>query len=127
MRVTKMTDDKVKKMITRIQEMGDTMTSDHLRKVIEEETIGSSDYEGEQEVNKDIRDQVWPGTRETARKRNVRRIVTKGAENEDESNSGDESKSSDENENSETEGEQENNQVKRNFTHAINQGSICKS
>ena len=36
MTVTKMTDDKVKKMITRIQEVGNMMTSDQLWTVIEE-------------------------------------------------------------------------------------------
>ena len=49
----------------------------------------SSDSEGEQEVNRIIRDQVWPGTSATARKRNVRQIVTEGAKNEDKSESGD--------------------------------------
>ena len=41
MTVTKMTDDKVKKMIARIQEVGDAMTSDLLRTVIAEETYSS--------------------------------------------------------------------------------------
>ena len=48
MTVTKMTDDKVKKMIVRIQEVGNAMTSDQLRTVIAEETSSeSSDSEGE--------------------------------------------------------------------------------
>ena len=112
MTVTKMTDHKVRKMIARIQGLGDAMTSDQLRTVIAEETSSeSSDSEGEQEVNRVIRDQVWPGTSVTARKRNVRYIAAEGTKNEDESKSGNESKSSDENENSDTEVEQENNQV----------------
>ena len=48
MTVTKMTDDKVKKMMARIQEYDDAMTSDQLRTVIAEETSSeSSDSEGE--------------------------------------------------------------------------------
>ena len=35
-KVTKMTDDKVRKMIARIQEVADTMTSDQLQTVIVE-------------------------------------------------------------------------------------------
>ena len=71
----------------------------------------SSDTEGEQEVNRIIWDQVWPGTCGTARKRNVRHIAAEGGKNKDESESGDESESSNENESSDTEGEQEINQV----------------
>ena len=75
-------------MITRIQEVGDAMTSDLLRTVIEEETSSeSSDSEEEQEVNRVIWDQVWPGTSVTARKRNARHIAAVGAKNKDESES----------------------------------------
>ena len=65
----------------------------------------SSDTEGEQEVNRAIRDQVWPGTRATARKINVRHKAVK-----DDKNKG-ESKSSSEDEESYPGGEQETNQV----------------
>ena len=138
--------DRVWKMITKIQEVGDAMTSDNRRKAIaeiqgdggegnlpysqhlrgnryeaedaehdrvhEDEGTGqgtrykdggagrrrrnkakeeqketsseSSDIEGEQEVNQVIRNQVWPGTRATARKRNVRRKAVKDNKDEDE-------------------------------------------
>ena len=66
----------------------------------------SSDSEGEQEVNRVVQDQVWPGTSARARKRNIRHIAVEG-----DSKSGNKSKSSDENENSDTEGEQEDNQI----------------
>jgi hypothetical protein len=82
MSVTKMTDDKVRKMIARIEGLGNTMTSNQLQTVIAKETSSkSSDSEGEQKVNRVNRDQVWPGTSVTARKRNVRYIAVEGAKN----------------------------------------------
>ena len=65
----------------------------------------SSDTEGEQEVNRAIHDKVWPGTRATARKRNVRH-----KEGKDDKNKG-ESESSAKDEESYPGGEQETNQV----------------
>ena len=159
--------DRVRKMITKIREVGDAMTGDHRRKAIaeiqgdggegnlpysqhlrgtrfkaedaerdrvhkdegtgqgarhkdggagrrrrnkakeeqKETSSESSDTEGEKEVNRVIRDQVWPGTRATARKRNVRHKAVK-----DNKNKG-ESKSSDEDEESYPGGEQEIYQV----------------
>ena len=47
MTVTKMTDDKVKKMIARIQEVGDAMTSDLLRTVISEETYSDVQHQAQ--------------------------------------------------------------------------------
>ena len=159
-------------MITRIQEVGDTITSDQLRTVIAEiqedggegrgemakdescdksessdenessdTSSKSNDSEGEQEVNRVIRDQVWPRTSATARKRNVRYIAAEGAKNEDKSESGDKSESNDKNENSDTEGKQENNQViwdhvwpgtrekarKRNIRHTAVEGGMYEA
>ena len=45
----------------------------------------SSDSEGEQEVKWVIRDQMWPGTSTTARKRHIRHIVAEGVKDESES------------------------------------------
>ena len=95
----------------------------------------SSDTEGEQEVNRVGRDQVWPGTCGTGRKRNVRHIAAEGGKNKDESQSGDGSKSSD------TKGEQEINQViweqvwpgtrekarKRNIRHTAVEGGMYEA
>ena len=47
MKVTKMTDDKVQKMIARIQEVGDTKTSDHLRTMITEIQEGGGEGRGD--------------------------------------------------------------------------------
>ena len=70
----------------------------------------SSHTEGEQ-VNRVIRDQVWPGTRATAGKRNIRHIAAMDGKNKDESQSADESESSDKDEERYPEGEQEIDQV----------------
>ena len=157
--------DRVRKMIAKIQEVGDAMTSDRRQKLITEikgdggdgnlpysqhlrgnmyeaEDVGrnvvhkdegagqgarykdggagrrrrnkakeeqketsseSSDTKGEQEVNQVIWDQVWPGKRATARKRNVRHKAVKDNKNK--------CKSSDEDEERFPEGEQEINQI----------------
>ena len=97
----------------------------------------SSDSKGEQEVNRVIWDQVWPGTSATARKRYVRHIKAEGGKK-DESKSGDESESSNKNEDSDTKAQQENNQVigdqvwpgrrekarKRNTRHTAGEGGM---
>ena len=47
MKVTKMTEDKVKEMIARIQEAGNTMTSNQLRTVITKSHEDGGDRRGE--------------------------------------------------------------------------------
>ena len=79
-----------------------------VRRVKEEQketSSESSDSEGEQEANRVIRDQAWPGASATARKRRIRHIAVEGVKNKDESKSGNEIESSDENNDSDTEGE----------------------
>ena len=101
----------------------------------------SSDTEGEQEVNRIIREQTWPGTSATARRRDVRQITTEGTKDEDKSEGGNESESTDESKNGDTEGEQENNQVnwdrvwpgtrerarRRSIGHATEEGGMYKA
>ena len=80
---TKMCTKKKKKTARRVQEEQRDTSSE------------SSNTEGEQEVNRVIRERAWPGTSMTARRRDVRLIRME---------SGDESSSNDE---SDTQGEQE--------------------